>query len=68
MAKPTAEQVKKELFYATQDGFSEELGFKLLDDDTLCAQSYNDEGEVDSTFIVNVSIGRELKPEEWQEP
>lgn len=66
--KEFAEKVKKELFFATQDGYSDELGFRLLDDGTLAAQTYTEDGAIDKTFVVNISIGRELTKEEWQEP
>ena len=69
MIKPDIiQQIKTDLNYAAQDGYVDEVGYKLLDDGTLCVQTFKDNGYIDKTYIVNISLGRELEPAEWQEP
>lgn len=60
--------IKDDLRWATEDGFNTNVGYKLLDDGNLVVQTYTEQGRIDKTYIVSISLGRELAKEEWQEP
>lgn len=60
--------IKRDLEVVSDEGMSEELGYKVLDDGNLVVQEYHKDGHVLRTYLVKLSIGRELSPAEWQEP